>query len=199
MTGHVFHFPLSAYVPLALAFFGLGTGYLVYGPQELLGWPERSPAVDWTNGWWGVWMPGFCQFMNGTYILVGITWFHVFKGPPLYAAGVITTLFGIHWFALGLSRLRQGDLRPNGFMCIAFFLISVLGFLVFSHAGDWPVTVLFSGLILVYVAEFFSSFGLVMPLSLKALGLFHTLTGCWLMYLTFAIVLNLSNGMHLPL
>jgi hypothetical protein len=32
----------SAFPPLALGFFGLGTGYLVYAPQELTGWPKRD-------------------------------------------------------------------------------------------------------------------------------------------------------------
>ncbi len=195
-----FSFSASAFVPLALAFFGLGCGYLIFGPQELFGFPEKTPDTDWSNGWWGVWMPGFCQFVNGTYILVGLTWFHVFKGDPvLYAAGIITTLFGIHWFALGLGRLRQGDPRPNGFMCVAFFILSLLGFVVFTSADDWPVAVLFFGLLCVYFTEFFASFKILMPLSEKALGLSHTLTGLWLMYLTWAITLNIALGMHVPL
>jgi hypothetical protein len=33
-------FTQSAFPPLALGFFGLGTGYLIYGPKELLGWPK---------------------------------------------------------------------------------------------------------------------------------------------------------------
>jgi hypothetical protein len=35
-------FPVSALVPLAVGFFGLGTGYLIYGPQELLRLPGRD-------------------------------------------------------------------------------------------------------------------------------------------------------------
>src|SRR6266852_1344381 len=101
MTAQIFEFPVSAY--------------------ELQGFPPRDARVDLANGWWGVWMPGFCQFVTGCYILVGLSWFHSFEGAPLYAAGVLTTLFGIHWFALGLIRMRQGDPRPGGFMSIAFF------------------------------------------------------------------------------
>ncbi len=194
-----FAFPISTYIPLGVAFFGLGTGYLIFGPQELFGWPKPSESVNWTNGWWGIWMPGFCQIVNGTFILIGLSWFHVFHGAPLYAAGVITTVFGIHWLALGAIRIRGGDLRPNGFMCIAFFLLCILGFIVFTTVGDWPVAVLFAGLIGVYFTEFFASFNLFMPLSLKGLGFFHTITGAWLMYLTYAIVLNFAIGAHLPL
>ena len=29
-------FTASTFVPVALGFFGLGTGYLIWGPQELL-------------------------------------------------------------------------------------------------------------------------------------------------------------------
>ena len=69
MTAQIFEFPVSAYVPLAIAFFGLGTGYLIYGPQELLGFPPRDARVDLANGWWGVWMPGFCQFVTGCWLM----------------------------------------------------------------------------------------------------------------------------------
>jgi hypothetical protein len=30
-------FPASSFVPVVLGLFGLGTAYLIYGPQELLG------------------------------------------------------------------------------------------------------------------------------------------------------------------
>ncbi len=54
--------PQSPFPPIALGFFGLGTGYLIYGPQELLGFPKRDASVDFGTGVWGIWMPGFCQF-----------------------------------------------------------------------------------------------------------------------------------------
>jgi hypothetical protein len=55
------------------------------------------------------------------------------------------------------------------------------------------------GLMTVYITEFFASFNLLMPVSERLLGFRRTTTGCWLMYLTHAIALNLSGGMHLPL
>ena len=40
-------------------------------------------------GMWGFWMPGFMQFITGTYLLVGLTWFSVFgNAAPLYMAGL---------------------------------------------------------------------------------------------------------------
>jgi hypothetical protein len=42
----------------SLGFFGLGTGYLIYGPQELLGFPKRDAGVDFGTGVGGIWMPG---------------------------------------------------------------------------------------------------------------------------------------------
>lgn len=199
MTPQIVQFPANSYVPLALAFFGLGCGYLIYGPEELLGYPERTPASDRAMGWWGVWMPGFCQLVNGTYVLVGLSWLHVFNSPPLFAAGIITTLFGIHWLAMGLIRMQQGDGRPRGYMSVAFFLLSLIGLIVFERAGDWPVAVLFGGLMFVYFCEFFESFGIAAPWSLRALGFAHCITGLWLIYLTFADVLNLASGMSLPM
>lgn len=35
-------FAQSAFPPLALGFFGLGTGYLIYGPQELIGYRRAT-------------------------------------------------------------------------------------------------------------------------------------------------------------
>ena len=72
-------FQASTFLPIALGFFGLGTGYLIYGPQELFGWPKRDERVDRSTGVWGIWMPGFCQLLTGVYLFVGLTWFQVFK------------------------------------------------------------------------------------------------------------------------
>jgi hypothetical protein len=77
-------FATSAFPPLALGFFGLGTGYLIWGPQELFGWPRRDEPVDRSLGVWGIWMPGFCQFVTGIVLFIGLSWFQVFKEPPLY-------------------------------------------------------------------------------------------------------------------
>ena len=93
-------------------------------------------------------------------------------------------------------------------MAIAFAIISVLGVTVFSRAGAWPVGVLFIGLTLVYIAEFFTSFKIGMKTRAdgqesvnpgeKALGLVHIVVGLWLMYLTVATTLNIASGFHLP-
>ncbi|HEY5987398.1 MAG TPA: hypothetical protein VIV12_13645 [Streptosporangiaceae bacterium] len=219
-------FPVSAFVPLAVGFFGLGTGYLIYGPQELLKLPSRNRAVDLATGIWGIWMPGFMQFITGVYLFVGLAWLHSFRAAPLYMAALAFTAYGVHWWAIGMARSMGGDPRPNAFMSIAFTIISALGIVVFFLAHDAPVAGLFIGLTCIYVSDFFASFytrpahanpapaGAAMeaPTSLpvrtrrdpgalgeRALGFFHLGTGLWLMYLTWATVLNISNGFHLPL
>ena len=58
-------FSVSEFIPLAVGFFGLGTGYLIYGPEELFQLPGRNRAVDLTTGIWGIWMPGFMQCLTG--------------------------------------------------------------------------------------------------------------------------------------
>jgi hypothetical protein len=182
---------------VVLGLFGLGTGYLIYGPQELFGFPGRSPAVDRSMGIWGVWMPGFCQLVTGVLLFVGLTWFQVFHEKPLYMAALAFSAYGIHWFALGMNRYQANDPRPNAGMSVAFIILSVLGAVVFyGAAGGWPVGVLFTGLTAVYVAELIASVGL-RP-GERLLGLAHLLTGLWLMYLVFATVLDTVNGYNWP-
>jgi hypothetical protein len=201
-------FPASSFVPVVLGLFGLGTAYLIYGPQELFGFPRREPTVDRANGVWGIWMGGFCQFVVGVYLVVGLIWFPVFADKALYMAALAFSAYGIHWFALGWNRVQGADARPNGFMAIPFVIISVLGLTVFYRAGGWPVGVLFTGLALVYVAEFFASLRLGVRVRAdgqesanvgeRALGLVHILVGLWLMYLTVATTLDIASGFTLP-
>ncbi|HEX3407024.1 MAG TPA: hypothetical protein VHS81_07280 [Caulobacteraceae bacterium] len=208
-------FSTSTFVPLALGFFGLGTGYLIYGPQELFKLPKRSRGVDLTTGIWGVWMPGFLQFLTGTYLWVGLSWFQSFREPPLYMAALAFTAYGVHWWALGMSRALGGDPRPNGLMALAFIVISGLGATVFFHAGDAPVGVLFLGLTAIYVCEVFASLGVrevaaapgqppgrvpspLGELGERALGFLHLVTGLWLLYLACAVTLNTAAGLSLP-
>jgi hypothetical protein len=193
-------FTESSFPPIAVGFFGLATGYLVYGTQELLGYPSPPDRkVNLTTGLWGVWMPGFMQFFAGAYLFAGLTWFGSFDGnPALYMAALAFTAYGVHWFALGLERALGGDPRPNAPMCVAFLAISVLGILVFFHHGvDKPVGGVFIGLSLVYIGHFFTVLGV--PLAQKALGFVRLGTGGWLLYLTFAATLNFAAGYHLTL
>jgi hypothetical protein len=187
-------FATSAFPPLALGFFGLGTGYLIWGPQELFGWPRRDDPVDRSLGVWGIWMPGFCQFVTGIILFVGLTWFQVFKEPPLYMAALAFSAYGIHWFAIGWNRYRGDDPRPNAGLSVAYLVISAMGATVFFSVGDWPVGLVFAGLLAVYVSEFFASIGV--SLAERALGLFRIATGAWLMYLAYAVTVDFALGYH---
>lgn len=207
-------FAVSKFIPLAVGFFGLGTGYLIYGPQELFKFPRRSRAVDLSTGVWGIWMPGFMQFLAGTYIWVALIWLDSLRDAPLYMAALAFTAYGVHWWAIGLGRAFGADPRPNGFMALAFTMISALGIVVFFKASDAPVAGLFIGLTCIYVSDMFASLGFrerqspaepvpvreptrIGMLGERALGFFHLGTGLWLMYLMWAAALNASNGMHL--
>ena len=81
METQTFTFASSQYVPIAIGFFGLATGYFIWGGQALFGFPKTSPEVNRTMGLWGFWMPGFMQFITGVYLLIGLTWFNVFGKP----------------------------------------------------------------------------------------------------------------------
>jgi hypothetical protein len=178
----------------------LGVGYLIYGPQELFGFPARNRAVDIGSGIWGIWMPGFMQFFAGAYLFVGLAWLGSFSSPPLYMAALAFTAYGVHWFAIGLSRALGGDGRLNGFMSIAFIVLSVLGAVVFFTAGDWPVGLVFVGLTGVYFFDFFASLfpAAVARLGELGTGLFRLATAAWLMYMTWAVTVDLALGYKLP-
>ena len=128
--------PQSPFPPLAVGFMGLGTGYLIYGTQELFGYPARDDRVDFATGMWGIWMPGFMQFIAGAYLFLGLTLFGTFRTPALYMAALAFTSYGVHWFAIGWNRLRGTDPRVNVGMTIAFLLISILGVIVFFKVGE---------------------------------------------------------------
>jgi hypothetical protein len=165
-----------------------------WGGQALFGYPKGSPEVDRTMGMWGFWMPDFCQFLTGVYLIVGLTWFNVFgNAAPLYMAGVAFTVYGIHWFAMAYRRYVGSSAAPDGWMAIAYLFISVLGAYVFGRAGDVPVMIIFIGLTLIYLVE--------VPTRLagwttggRLVALFQCLTGIWLMYCTWAVTVNTALG-----
>lgn len=197
----LFNLPTSAFPPIALGFMGLGTAYMIYGPQELFGWPKRTPSVDAGMGVWGIWLSGLMQFVTGLYLFAGLTLFDTFTTKALYMGALAFTAYGIHWFGIGWNRLHGADIRANFGMTIGFLLISALGAVSFFGVGDNPLGGLFIGLSLVYVADMFVSAKLLGPwkLSERALGFFHLGTGAWLLYLMWATVLNFTNSYHLPL
>jgi hypothetical protein len=188
--------PASPFPPLALGFMGLGTGYMIYGTQELFGYPKRDERVDFATGMWGIWMPGFLQLITGIYLFTGLALFGTFTAAPLYMAALAFTAYGVHWFAIGWNRLRQADPRVNVGMTVAFTAISVLGMIVFFKAGDEPVGGVFVGLTCVYVADFFASLRADWPRignpAERLLGFFHLGTGFWLFYLMFAVTVDFA-------
>jgi len=185
-------------LPLAIGFFGLGTGYFVYGGWEVSGYPSSSESLNKSLGEWGIWMPGFMQFITGVILWTYIAVFQISKPNPLYMAAVAFTAYGVHWFALGLNKHYGGDIRVDGYMAIAFLWISIIGALVFYNVGDVPVGILFTLLALVYVSDIPASL-LLSKTWTKIKGIFHLITGVWLMYLTFAAITSFALGWTLPL
>ena len=194
METQTFTFASSHYAPIAIGFFGLATGYFIWGGQALFGFPKTSPEVNRTMGLWGFWMPGFMQFITGVYLLVGLTWFNVFgKEAPLCMAGLAFTAYGVHWFAMGYRRYVNSSDQPDGWMAIAFLFLSILGVYVFGCAGDIPVMIVFVGLTLIYATEIPTRLFSWSPGG-RLTGLFQLVTGIWLLYCTYAITVNQALG-----
>jgi hypothetical protein len=109
-------------------------------------------------------------------------------------AALAFSAYGIHWFAIGWNRYRGNDPRPNAGLSVAFLVISAMGATVFFTVGDWPVGLVFVGLLGVYVSEFFASVGV--KRAERALGLFRVATGLWLMYVAYAVTVDFALGYH---
>lgn len=196
-------FAQTNFIPVALGFFGLGLGYLVVGGSRVMPSPamrrasgEERATMDRSFGAWMVWMPGFLQFMTGTILFVGLTWFDVFeKSPPLYMAALAFTAYGIHWFALGYRRSTGASPVPEGYMAIAFIVLSVLGAVVFMIGGrDVPVGILFILLSLIYVFEAPTKLGYLSErVGGELVGWIQFVTGLYLMYLVIGVTLNLTS------
>ena len=92
-------------------------------------------------------------------------------------------------------RYAGASALPDAWMAIAFFFLSLLGVIIFFAAGDVPVAIVFIGLSLIYLTEVPFRFG-VLPMGGRLVGLWQILTGIWLLYMTWAVTLNLSLGAH---
>jgi hypothetical protein len=192
----------SAFPPLAVGFMGLGTGYMIYGPQELFGFPPKSEKFDLGSGIWGIWLPGLMQLVAGLYLFAGLSIFHSFTEPALYMAALAFTAYGIHWFGIGWNRMAGADIRANTGMTVGYTVISVLGIVAFFGSHDAPVAGAFIGLTGIYVTDFVQTlkphFPKVGQLGTRWHGFFHLGTGFWLLYLMWAVTVNFVLGHNLP-
>lgn len=191
--------PISTFWPLGIGFLALSINYFVQGGTTLTGgpnWSKDKAKFDRTVGLWGMFLGGFGQLLTGTYLMVGLSWFPVYRdAPPLYMAAVAFTVYGIHWIVLGVRRYTGSDYGPEAWMAIPLLGLSVLGAISFANAGDIPAMILFIGLILIYIPEIPARFTNIKFFE-KATALFQLLTGIWLLYLTYGVTLNFANGMH---
>ncbi|HEY4388495.1 MAG TPA: hypothetical protein VGN34_28935 [Ktedonobacteraceae bacterium] len=187
-------FPTSTYVPVIIGFFGLAVGYIILGGQALFKFPASSPSVNKTLAIWALGTAGFMQFITGVYLMVGLTWFHVFAGAPLYMAALAFTAYGVHWMILGWQMYIPSSDETGGWMTLVFFFLSLLGILVF-WSPDLPVAIVFIGLTLIYLFGFLTGFRLMK--GERIVAFFRFVTGIWLIYLVYAIVLNTTNSTHL--
>lgn len=192
-------FPISQFWPLAIGFLSLSINYFVQGGTTLTkypNWSKDKASFDRTIGLWGIFMGGFGQLITGTYLMVGLSWFPVYRNAaPLYMAALAFSVYGLHWIVLGYRRYIGAEYGPEGWMAIPVLGLGILGAFSFGGNGDIPAMILFIGLSLIYVSEIFWRLGNSKFFE-KATGFFQLLTGIWLFYLTVAVTMNFANGMH---
>jgi hypothetical protein len=192
-------YPVSPFWPLGIGFLSLSINYFVQGGTTLAGgpnWSQDKIRYDRTVGLWGMFLGGFGQLLTGIYLMVGLSWFPVYRdAPPLYMAAVAFTVYGIHWIVLGWRRYSGSEPGPEAWMAIPLLGLSVLGAISFGKNGDIPAMILFIGLTLIYIPEIFARF-MNSKFFEKTVGFFQFLTGIWLLYLTYGVTLNFANGMH---
>lgn len=192
-------FPSSHFWPLAIGFLGLSINYFVQGGTTLFSgpnWSKDPEAFNKTVGLWGIFLGGFAQFITGTYLMVGLSWFPVYTdAAPLYMAALAFSIYGIHWVVLGLRRYKSAEPGPEGWMAIPVLGLGILGAYSFGANGDHPAMILFIGLSCIYFCEIFARLANSGPF-LKGVGFFQLLTGIWLFYLTVGVTLNFANGAH---
>lgn len=190
-------FPTSDFWPLAIGFLSLSINYFVQGGAAVAKGPSWSGdplAQERTLGLWGIFLGGFGQLLTGIYLMIGLTWFPVFaNAAPLYMAAVAFSLYGIHWFVIGLRRYTHSDPGPEAWMAIPLFGLSAMGTISFWGNGDIPAAILFIGLMLIYLAEFGARWT-NSETAEKAGGVFQLLTGVWLFYLAWGVTMNMANG-----
>lgn len=186
----------SPYMPLAISFMGLSTGYMIMGGKQLFKYPPNEPSVVRAMGIWAAATPALIQFVSAIIIFVGMTWFGVFKTKP-YAYFLIVAFlsYAAHWLAMGWTRFALADERLEGWMGIPLCLVSVLGVWVMAGAGDVAVAIAFALLACIYVADIVYGFQ-PKPWAERMQGLAQFVTAWWLMYLVWAIVLNYTGTMH---
>jgi len=187
----------SALPPLAVGLFGLGVGYFVWGGQKLTGFPKSKGAgFEQTMGLWGIFLPGFCQFITGVSLFAGLTIFNAFQASPfLYMAALAFTVYGIHWFAMGARRFLGADPAPDAFMAVAFLWLSITGAYIFWQVWDLPVAIVFFLLIAIYLSEAIARFTTSETWE-RITSAFQVSNGAWLMYLTFAFAVDFAANGH---
>lgn len=190
------HFAPSPFSPIAMSFFGLGTGYIILGGQALFNYPPSTADVRRALGVWAVCVPGVVQTVASIVMLVGLTWFGVFEAKPdRYFLAVAFLGFAAHWLAMGFVRYTGVSELVEGWMGLPFFCIAFLGIWIFLAAGDIGVAIAFMLLSLVYLAD--SAFGFQLVRGAKRLqGLCQFTTGWWLIYLVWAITLDYTGTVH---
>jgi len=194
METQPFSFAASPFVPVAIGFFGLGTGYFIWGWAVPVWFSENEPRSEQNDGNVGVLDAGFHAVPHWCLSSGWTDLVQRFRKCSSFVYGW-SRLHGLRNSLVrnGLRRYIDSSAQPDGWMAIAFLFLSVLGVDVFRRAGDIPVMLIFVGLTLIYAIEIPTRL-LSWNFGVRLVGLFQFITGTWLMYCTYATTVDLALG-----
>ena len=101
---------------------------------------------------------------------------------------------------VGAPSLQRSVPRPFVRYTLVTTAAAALALLSLLWARPWRIDapVLFILLTLIYLSEALVRFGIPVPLGARLVALWQFINGIWLMYLTYALTLDLATPYHWP-
>jgi hypothetical protein len=133
------------------------------------------------------------QSVSALVLLVGLTWFDVFERRATnYVLALAFLAFAAHWVAMGVTRIRGASTELEAWMGIPLAAVAALAAWTFFAANNTGYAIGFGLLFCVYVADSLRAFHAFAGAD-RVQGAVQFVTGLWMIYLTYAVVLGVTR------